>query len=126
MTLRTRLTAAFLLVVLVPLLVGVFLLARVVPDAVANRQQAGLQQTAGATAALLASYCDRARTTAEAAARAAAGVRPAASRAALQSLVDRSLADGVRVIDKMGRVVASAGDLPTTVVDCGAACDENP
>ena len=120
MTLRTRLTAAFLLVVLVPLLVGVFLLARVVPDAVANRQQAGLQQTAGATAALLASYCDRARTTAEAAARAAAGVRPAASRAALQSLVDRSLADGVRVIDKMGRVVASAGDLPTTVVDCGA------
>ena len=46
MTLRARLTAAFVLVVLVPLLVVVVLITTALPAAVADRQEAGL--TSGA------------------------------------------------------------------------------
>ena len=42
MTLRWRLTLAFVLVVLVPLAVGAVLVARAFPSSIAHRQQAAL------------------------------------------------------------------------------------
>ncbi len=123
MTLRTRLTVAFLLVVLVPLLVGGLLLSRVLPPAVESRQADGLRTTARATATVVGDYCDRARAAAEAAGRASTGTSSAGATAALQSLVTAGLADGVRVVDGAGRVVGSAGEVPGQAKDCavGAA-----
>ncbi|MGZ6828018.1 MAG: hypothetical protein ACXVGH_14630, partial [Mycobacteriales bacterium] len=69
MTLRRRLTAAFVLVVVVPLLVGLVLLARALPHAVQARQQAGVVSAARLVGTVLQDYCDRAEAAAEAAGR---------------------------------------------------------
>jgi diguanylate cyclase (GGDEF)-like protein len=61
-----------------------------------------------------------AREPAVGAGRAAASSNPTA---ALTSLVDRGLADGVRVTDARGRVVATAGALPASPTDCSQAAD---
>jgi len=118
MTLRWRLTLAFVVVVLVPLLVGAVLLARALPLAAQARQQVGVTSNARLVAQVLRSYCDRAETTAEAAGRASTGVSDA--KVAAQSLVDRGLVDGVRVTGPRGAVVAQVGDVPARVLDCGS------
>jgi diguanylate cyclase (GGDEF)-like protein len=111
-TLRARLTAAFVLVVLVPLLVGGLLVTRAFPRANAARQGETVTASARLVATVLSGYCDRARATAEAAGRAYAGAPPAAGVAAVRNLVERGLADGVRVAGTSGGTVAAAGSAP--------------
>ncbi len=118
MTLRTRLTVAFVLVVLVPLLLGAALVTRLVPQAVEARQLAGLSDTAQSASAALAGFCQQARTAAYAAGRASSGVGPKQAPAALEPLVKGGLADGVRVVDADGRLVGEVGALPKDIVDC--------
>ena len=120
MTLRWRLTVAFTLVVLVPLLVGVVLVARSFPVALQTRQQAGVMTSTRLIAQVVRDFCARARSSAEAAGRAATATGPAGARAAAASLVERGLAEGIRVVGPAGQVVAAAGQVPVAPVDCGA------
>ena len=113
MTLRTRLTAAFVVVVLVPLLVGVALVTSTLPAAIAERQEQGVTSSSRLAASVVAGLCDRARAGAEAAARAAAATTaPEALESGLEELVRRGLADGVRVTTGAGTTVATAGFAP--------------
>ncbi|MCW2726909.1 MAG: diguanylate cyclase with sensor [Frankiales bacterium] len=120
MTLRTRLTAAFVLVVLVPLLVGGLVVLRALPASTAARQAETVTTSARLVATVLAGYCDRARATAEAAARATAGTPGPATRRVVRELVSSGLADGVRVVSREGATIALAGRAPaiSEVVDC--------
>lgn len=118
MTLRWRLTIAFGLVVLVPLIVGLVLVKRALPNAVQARQQVGVTSATRLVGAVLEDYCDRARAAAEAAGRASASTGPAGARAAASSLVSRGLADGIRVVGASGTVVAAAGTVPAQAEDC--------
>jgi two-component system cell cycle response regulator len=120
MRLRTRLTAAFVLVVLVPLLVGGLFVTRAFPAANAARQAETAAASARLVATVLAGYCDRARATAEAAARATAGSPGPAARQAVQELASSSLADGVRVVSRDGVTIALGGRAPAIgeAVDC--------
>jgi two-component system cell cycle response regulator len=113
-TLRTRLTAAFVLVVLVPLLVVVAIVTSALPSALAERQEQGLTSTSRLAASVVASLCDRAAAAAEAAARAAAATvgGEAGLRPALQDLVRRDVADGVRITRADGSTAAEAGTAP--------------
>ncbi|MCW2542558.1 MAG: diguanylate cyclase with sensor [Frankiales bacterium] len=114
MTLRWRLTIAFVLVVLVPLVVGAALVSRALPGAVRPTQQASAVSSSRLVAQVLRDYCDRARATAENAARAADD----GGKGWAQALVDRGLADGVQVVDSSGAAVAGAGSFPSAPVDC--------
>ena len=118
MTLRSRLTAAFVAVVLVPLLVVIALVTTALPAAVADRQEQGLTSSGRLAAEVLAQLCGRARASAEAAGRAAAD--PAGLQRGVDGLVRSELADGVEVLDASGTVLASAGRVPTppTGGDC--------
>lgn len=120
MTLRTRITAAFVVVVLVPLLVGGLLVTRAFPRANAARQGETATISARLVATVLAGYCDRARATAEAAGRAWSGAPGPAGSGAVADLVGRGLADGVRVSSVQGPTVASAGTVPSSAAagDC--------
>ncbi|HUR51714.1 MAG TPA: diguanylate cyclase [Mycobacteriales bacterium] len=120
MTLRWRLTLAFALVVLVPLLVGAVLVARAFPDALGSRQATAVSSSTRLVGALLSDYCDRARTTAEAAGRAATASTPAEAKTAAASLVARGMADGISVTGKSGRAVATVGTVPSTPADCAS------
>lgn len=122
MTLRVRLTVAFVLVVLVPLLIGLVLVARALPNAVQERQKAGVISSTRLVGAVLQDYCDRAKAAAEAAGRAATTTGPTGARAAAASLVTRGLADGIRVVGASdrttARVVAETGTVPAQPEDC--------
>ncbi|MGB8651156.1 MAG: hypothetical protein WCD35_10900, partial [Mycobacteriales bacterium] len=98
MTLRWRLTAAFVLVVLVPLLVGAVLVSRAIPGAVQEQQRAGVGSATRLVGQVLRDYCDRAKAVAEAAGRAAGSGDRAELRTATRSLVARGLAGGIRVL----------------------------
>jgi two-component system cell cycle response regulator len=114
-TLRTRLTAAFVLVVLVPLLVVVALVTTALPAAMSERQEQGVSSSSRLAASVLAGLCDRARAGAEAAARAAAASSGAADGAlsgGLDELVRRGVADGVRITGADGSTLADAGEAP--------------
>jgi diguanylate cyclase (GGDEF)-like protein len=124
-TLRWRLTLAFVLVVLVPLAVGAVLVARAFPSTIAHRQQAAASTSARLVGQLVRDGCDRARAGAEAAGRAATSGTPKEAAAAGSSLVQRGLADGVRVTGRDGRVVVSTGSLPSAAVDCAAGQAED-
>ena len=124
MSVCTRLTASFLLLVLLPLLVGMSYLDHQRSAAAVIRQEAHLAHTGALAAGILASYCARARSTAEAAARASVEQHPggapplAGLLRTLQALAGQSLADGVQIREVTGRVVAQVGELPTTALDC--------
>ena len=64
MSLRWRLTIAFVLVVVFPLLVGGVLVFKTLPRAVQQQQERGLTAAAQLTGKVLDSYCNRARSTA--------------------------------------------------------------
>ncbi|MFI5906495.1 diguanylate cyclase [Dactylosporangium sp. NPDC051541] len=115
MTLRARLTAAFLAVVLGPVLLGaVFVgiaVATVSDQRAAERLNAGRDNLGAA----LAVTCQRLRLAAETAA--LLGERPEAA----QTAVGRGLARAVEVLRTDGSVQASAGDAPARPwADCGA------
>jgi diguanylate cyclase (GGDEF)-like protein len=113
-TLRTRLTAAFVLVVLVPLLVVVTLVTATLPGALAERQEQGLASSSRLAASVVAGLCDRAGAAAEAVARSAAATSGGGVGLdlALEELVRRGVADGARVTGSVGQTAASAGDAP--------------
>ena len=120
MTLRTRLTAAFLLVVLVPLLVGGALVAALLPRTAAALQGPALSTSAGLALGALGERCARARAAAEAAGQ-SAGQPPEALQRVLQRLVEVDAADGVRVVDAAGAELAQAGTAPAVPAsDCAA------
>jgi diguanylate cyclase (GGDEF)-like protein len=114
------LTAAFVVVVLVPLLVGGLLVTRAFPRANATRQGETATASSRLVATVVAGYCDRARATAEAAGRAWSGSPGPAGARAVADLVQRGLADGVRVSSPDDATVASAGAAPplATAGDC--------
>jgi diguanylate cyclase (GGDEF)-like protein len=119
-TLRWRLTLAFVLVVAVPLVVGAVLVSRAFPQALGSRQTSAVDSSSRLVGELLRDYCDRARTTAEAAGRAATANTRAEAEAAGVSLVQRGLADGVRVTGPNGHLVVSTGNLPKSPADCSS------
>ncbi|MCU1622547.1 MAG: diguanylate cyclase [Frankiales bacterium] len=121
MTLRWRLTIAFVLVVVVPLVVGAGIVSRALPREVQAAQRDGALESSRLVAQVVRDYCDRARATAEAAGRAATSTTRAGRTQAISSLVDRGLADGVQVTDPRGRVVATSGSLPASPTDCSRA-----
>jgi two-component system cell cycle response regulator len=120
-TLRLRLTIAFVLVVLVPLLVGIVLVGRALPEAVQARQKAGVVTSTKLVGQVIRDFCDRAKATAEAAGRASTATGAEGARSAAQSLVDRDLADGIRIMGPTGKVVAAVGAVPRQPSDCGEA-----
>ena len=120
MTLRLRLTVAFVLVVLVPLLTGLLLVARALPRTVHDRQQAHVGSSSRLVAQLISGYCDRAATVAEAAGRAGTLNEAASARAVAQSFVDRGMADGIQVSGPTGPPFVSVGVIPTRPTDCAS------
>jgi diguanylate cyclase (GGDEF)-like protein len=114
-TLRTRLTAAFLVVVLVPLLVVLAVVASTLPDRLARVEEAGLRGSSLLVAELVQSRCDRAGAAAEVAARTASATTRADDPRLLdvvRDLVARGVADGVRVTRPGGGTAATAGTAP--------------
>jgi HAMP domain-containing protein len=114
-TLRTRLTAAFLVVVLGPLLAVLAVVTTWLPERFGTVQERGLRDSGRLLAELVESRCDRALAAAEIAALVAsapttAGQPPLPDR--LADLVGRGLADGFRVISPTGATAATAGTAP--------------
>ena len=109
MTLRARLTASFVLVVLVPLLVVVALATTVLQQVFADRQAQGMQSAVRLASAVVGDLCSRSRAAAEAAGRAYDGTSTAGLPVVLEDLVGNGLADGVLVVDPAGRELGSAG-----------------
>jgi two-component system cell cycle response regulator len=120
-TLRWRLTFAFVLVVVVPLVVGAGIVMRALPHEVQSRQHHEAVSSSRLVAQVLRDYCDRARAAAEGAGRAATTTTPAGARTAVSSLVDRGLVEGIRVTGPTGRLVAESGSLPASPTDCSTA-----
>lgn len=118
MSLRTRLTAAFLLVVLVPLAVGALLVTRAFPSSSASRERPAALTDARLVTQILRERCERARTTAEATGRLAATTTTANARAAADSFVRRGLVDGVAISSATGRTLFAVGTVPAGAADC--------
>ena len=118
MTLRWRLTVAFSLVVVVPLLTGLLLVARALPRAVQDRQLSDVSSNSRLAAQLIVDYCERAATTAEAAGRAGTLAEAAGARTVAQSFIGQGMADGIRVSGPTGPPLVSLGTVPAAPVDC--------
>jgi len=118
MTLRWRLTLAFLVVVLVPLTVGALLVTQAFPSSVQNRQRHAMATDARLVAQVLRDACERTRTIAESAGRLAASANPAQARAAVESFIARGRIDGVLVLSPQGRHLLGVGTVPSGTTDC--------
>jgi two-component system cell cycle response regulator len=110
-TLRTRLTVAFLLIVLVPLLLAGLLLFALLPQGVDRLQGGSLQSSAKLVLASVSERCQRVETVA-----ATVATALTADDARLQRLAERLVGDGrvdgVQVLAADGRVLATAGLAP--------------
>lgn len=117
MPLRTRLAAALLAVVIGPVLIGAVLAGRVAAEAGRANAEDRLERAAEATHGAVAMLCDRLR-----AAAGAVALHPPSHRAtAATGLIERGLADAVRVLDPSGtlrRPVSGAPPMPWA--DCDA------
>jgi two-component system cell cycle response regulator len=118
-TLRMRLSLAFFLVVMIPLLVAVGIVARGVPSGLTNAADHRLLAARASVSALLQQTCANATLAAEVVGREAAvgatrthGLSAAQARRAAQDAVTRNAAAYAVVADEHGKVVASAGHLP--------------
>jgi len=123
-TLRTRLTAAFLAVVLGPVVVSAVAVASTVATLTQSRESERLDTAASAVATGISALCQRARAAAEALGATVGGAAPAGTRSPA-ALVSRKLADAARLEDGSGRIIAEAGTLPTAAArvpwgDCGS------
>ena len=112
MTLRTRLTVAFVAVVLLPLLLVAALVTSIFPAVLSDQQGRGLVPEGRLAATVVSELCGRARGAAEAAGRASATTAPEELRAALDQIVRSGVADGVRVLAADGSSRAEAGVAP--------------
>jgi two-component system cell cycle response regulator len=117
-TLRWRLTLGFVLVVVLPLVVGLLLLARGLPKAVQARQEVDAVSQARLLSQVFQDFCERAKTTAELAGRDGALANAAEARAVAASSVKRGLADGISLAGPNGGIFFSVGRLPDNPVDC--------
>jgi two-component system cell cycle response regulator len=107
-TLRVRLSLAFVLVVLVPLLVGAFLVAKGVPRLVDESAAGRLAASRGSAAMLVQETCQRVRLAAEVLGREAVATSAAPS---VRDVVGRDLASYAVVTNPSGAIVASGGDV---------------
>ena len=106
MTLRLRLSLAFLLVVIVPLLVAAIVVGRGVPHALDNAAENRLAASRAGALALVQEVCTEARMTAEVLGREA--VSTTAEKAA-SDVVGRKLAAYAVVTSKTGAITGRAG-----------------
>jgi len=118
MTLRWRLTLAFVVVVLVPLTVGAVLVTQAFPSSLQNRQRHAMATDARLVAQVLRDACERTRTIAEAAGRLAATSNTVQARAAVESFIARGRIDGVTVLSAQDRPLLTVGTVPTGTSDC--------
>ncbi|HET6816512.1 MAG TPA: diguanylate cyclase [Mycobacteriales bacterium] len=109
MTLRLRLSLAFLLVVIVPLVVAAIVVGRGVPHALDTAAENRLAASRAGAVALVQEVCTEARMTAEVLGREA--VSTSASRATAD-VVGRGLAAYAVVTSKNGTITGRAGSLP--------------
>ncbi len=121
MTLRSRLTAAFLMVVLVPLLLAGLLLFALLPTGVDGLQGRNLRSSAALVVAAVSERCQRVETVAATVAGAVTSDVPR-----LQALADRLVrdgrVDGVQVLGAGGRELVIAGRAPAAAT--GGCSDE--
>jgi diguanylate cyclase (GGDEF)-like protein len=112
-TLRLRLSLAFLVVIVAPLVVAAVVVERGVPNALDKAAQNRLAASRAGATALTRETCDRAQLVAEVVARettsAVAAGRARAAARAVRDVVDRGLARYAVVSDADGRILASAG-----------------
>jgi two-component system cell cycle response regulator len=114
-TLRLRLSLAFLLVVIVPLLVAAIVVGRGLPRALDDSADNRVAAARAGAVAFLRQQCDAARLAAEVLAReAVSGGAPApAANGAARDVVSRGLADYAVVTDRSGATLGTAGSLPS-------------
>lgn len=115
MTLRTRLTAAFLVVMLGPVLLGAVFVGYTVGAVGQDRSEHQLEVAAGAVRSAVAALCQRLHSAAELVAMRPPQQRPAAA----QALAGSDLVAAVRVLDADGwPVVATEGGPLQPWADC--------
>ena len=116
MTLRTRLTAAFLAVVLGPVLLGAVFVGVTVSTVSRDRAEHQLDLAANAARSAVASLCQQLRTIAE-----TVTLQPAEQRATVATgLAGRELVAAVRITGPGGSdELVTAGAPPLPWVDCG-------
>jgi HAMP domain-containing protein/GGDEF domain-containing protein len=127
-TLRARLTTVFVAVVVIPLVIGTVLLASALPRAFTEQQGASVQSLAALGGDVVRGLCAQASGAAEAGGRGVLAFPAGAvqeQQAVLRSLVERGLADGLRVTDGAGRV-AVVGQAPESAPVCGAVVSGVP
>ena len=110
MTLRTRLALVLGVLVLVPLVAAAVLVVYAVPRATNDRADSLVVSARSSVTAALASRCERTSVASRAVGRDTAALTPAA---AARAAVADGLADWAAVVARSGRVLGSAGDLPT-------------
>jgi diguanylate cyclase (GGDEF)-like protein len=109
MSLRTRLSLAFVLVVLIPVLAGSILVAVLVPDVLHNEVSGRLRGDRTSVAEVLDARCSQAAQAAQLLGLEAADIGP---QAAVRQVVANAHVDYAMVENASGGVVASAGSLP--------------
>ena len=109
MTLRLRLSLAFLLVVIVPLVVAAIVVGRGVPHALDTAAENRLAASRAGAVALVQEVCTEARMTAEVLGREAISTTPSKASA---DVVGRGLAAYAVVTAKNGAITGRAGSLP--------------
>ncbi|MDQ6650061.1 MAG: diguanylate cyclase [Actinomycetota bacterium] len=133
MTLRLRLSLAFIAVVLLPLLVAGTYVSIVFPRALDKQVSNRLATARNGLSLALDAYCERARSAAQVLGQASAG---SAGPDAVKELVARKLADYAQVISPPGTPPSRAGVLPAQIAgtpesppnlgDCGARTGGTP
>jgi two-component system cell cycle response regulator len=110
-TLRVRLSLAFLIIVVAPLAAAAVIVGRGVPHALDTSAQNRLTAAEAATSSWVQQTCVRARLSAEIRARETAALSGPARASAAPDIVDRALADYAVVVGPAGHVVSQAGDV---------------
>ncbi|GAA3519933.1 GGDEF domain-containing protein [Actinocatenispora rupis] len=118
MTLRARLTAAFLAVVLGPVLIGAVFVGITVSEVSARRATERLQMAQTTVRTTVDAACHELRSAAQVAARTYGGGTAGERAAAAREGVQTGLATAVQVTDEAGVTRSSAGQLPGPWADC--------
>jgi two-component system cell cycle response regulator len=113
-TLRLRLSLAFLFIVIVPLVVAAIVVGRGVPHALDNSAGNRLDASRAAAATYVRTTCDQVRLAAEVLGREAAAAPPAQRARITKNIVGRALGDFAALSDTAGQPIALAGHLSGT------------
>ena len=119
MTLRARLSLAFVLVVLLPLVIGMIAVRSTTADEITERDQQRLRNVAALTAAAVESACARSQAAAETIVRTVIDEPPAT---AVERAVGSRVVDWAEVVDGDGALQASAGAVPEPAGADGVDC----